>query len=116
MLLNIKKKKVMPQNTKKRLDNRKIYCKRNKTNKTNIDKTNTDNTRHVKNYNYMITVGWLHKPYFVCQKIFEKRIKKIRRVSLQTNISNMPFDDRSPRNPKKGVLYGHKQTHIVTLT
>ena len=40
-------------------------------------------------------------------------------MSSQANISNMPFDKKSPKPPKEGVLNGHtqtyKQTDITTL-
>ena len=40
------------------------------------------------------------------QEIIEEKKK----VSLQSNISNTPFDQKSPQPPEQGVLQRHRQT------
>ena len=46
-------------------------------------------------------------------KIIEtKKITKF--VSLQPNISNMPFDQKSPQPPEEGVLRRHRQKNRQT--
>ena len=61
-----------------------------------------------------LTVGWLKKP-----EKDEKRKKSLKPkktfVSLQPNISNAPFDRRSPRLPEEGVLRRHRPTQCVGL-
>ena len=40
--------------------------------------------------------------------------KKFKIVSSHANISNTPFDQRSPQPPGEGVLNYHRQTHRQT--
>ena len=63
----------------------------------------------------LCTVGWLRVRFFTVewfqkpkkdqkhQKINDERKKKKNIVFLQLNISNTPFDHRSPQPPKVGV-------------
>ena len=43
-----------------------------------------------------------------------KEKKKTKIVSSHGNISDTPYDERSPRPPEKGVLNCHRQTHRQT--
>ena len=42
--------------------------------------------------------------------------KETRNVSLRTNISDTPFDQKSPQPLEDGVLSCHEQTHRHTKT
>ena len=54
-------------------------------------------------------ISWLKR------KKLSKRKEKTKIVSLQPNISNAPFDRRSPRLPEEGVLRCHRPTQCVGL-
>ena len=66
------------------------------------------------------TVGWLQKPEknLKFQKINETK-KKEKIVSSQPNISDTPFDHKSPQPLEEGVLNSHRHTYrhpdIATL-
>ena len=65
-----------------------------------------------------LKVGWLQNPkklflfLFYAKKVIKMQKKKV--LLLHFNISDTPFDQKSPQPPEEGVLKCHRQTDIRT--